>query len=79
MINVSKGKYTILAHSVKEGNAIISELERLDMKQNRRRLLRRIKHGHDFGYNRTCKCGLTDKNYLLHNSYSQELCSEYKY
>ena len=78
MITVSNDNYTILANSSNEGYAIINELERLDEQENRLQLLQRIKHGHKFGDNMICKCGLAKIDYLGSPN-SQELCSEYKY
>ena len=50
-------------NSVEEGMAINKELNRLDRRKEREQALRKIRHGHDFGYNRKCDCGLIERDY----------------
>ena len=50
-------------NSIKEGIAIDKELFRLDRKKELENFLRNIKHGHDFGYNRKCDCGMIERDY----------------
>ena len=65
-------------NSIEEGIAINKELNRIDRKKEREEDLRKIKHGHDFGYDQKCDCGLILRDYYI---YQQEnpltLCPKY--
>ncbi len=65
-------------NSVEEGIAINKELSRLDREIEREEALRKIKHGHDFGRDQKCNCGLVLRDYYANQLDNPlTLCSNY--
>ena len=59
--------------------AIQKEISRLDRQQEREEALRKIKHGHDFGYDQKCDCGLLVRDYYEHkHDFPLMLCPNYE-
>jgi hypothetical protein len=59
------GPHTFNADSIEEGLAIGKTLENLVLFEYQKKILRELKHGHDFGRNRVCKCGMRLRDYYL--------------
>lgn len=57
--------------------AIHEENKRVCNARWRYNLLREAKHGHQFGDNRQCCCGMTDIEYALNGYKERKPCSQY--
>ena len=59
--------------------AIPQMLDSLTINMKRQELRRKLKHGHCFGYDRQCVCGLSEKDYyLLQRDTDKRMCPNFK-
>lgn len=68
------GGRIVSASSAEEGLAIVRELDRLDWRRNRIKMLQSVNHGHDFGHNWFCPCGMPEKDYRFYFREDLEQC-----
>lgn len=67
------GDQVVTANTIDEGVAVVVHLDRLEAARKLRNKLRENRHGHNFGYNRVCRCGLSERDYYMKQGDS-EVC-----
>ena len=58
------GSVYVEAETINSAIAICCEINRLKSLKETREKLRAINHGHVFGWNRECHCGISDTEYF---------------